>query len=390
MDETRRKLLQASSLASFLPIVGLASAVEKLQTPSSTPEKFNQQVFDFWTSKIRSPYDDFVKGEQSKGVQIPQPEDSTFVALAPNRGLVPATVLQPSDFQDYPESGNMDIEFHVEKFRPSQEAKAAYQTMQTGTLRVDVKQVKPLIGLPEALAWTAMTTLASRTKNKTPPALDSSISNFDPGTAWGQFQTIPLTDGLGFWSWNFFLKKRQGFWGTLLDELFKILDTTQPILPLLGIPGIAVSGLKYVDQIIGAIHAQGDSQWLFKGLDIAVCATKQSFKDAGGTAANKVLLADQTTYVIMPESAVGSVDSSWVVSGGLIVPAGTKDNQLFSAAAQILPHVSYMTISVHVSASKTKAGSTSNNPANPSATKPGSSPSNGETKKPDTSAKPKP
>lgn len=187
-----------------------------------------------------------------------------------------------------------------------------------------------------------------------------------------------------------FLKKRQGFWGTLLDELFKILDTTQPILPLLGIPGIAVSGLKYVDQIIGAIHAQGDSQWLFKGLDIAVCATKQSFDDAGGNAANKVVLADKSTYVIMPESAVASVDSSWVVSGGLIVPAGTKDNQLFSAAAQILPDVSYMTISVHVSASKAKAGSTSDNPANPSTTKPANPLSNGASKKPDKNAKPNP
>jgi hypothetical protein len=308
---------------------------------------FSQGDFDYWTSKVRSPYDDFIAGVRPRALDMPQPEDSTFL-FASSKGLVPAGLLTPDDIKDFPADGDMSVEVQVERFRPSQNEKATLTQLQSGTLRIDVKQVRPLEGLNEALAWTVMATLASRQKGQ--PIPDLGNVKFNPSTVWGEFQNIPLPGGLGFWSWNFFMKKRDGFWGQLLDHLFQTFELTQPMLPLLGIPGIAVSGLKYVDHIIGGIQAQGGSQWMFKGLDLAVCANRKSFDAAGAKGARKLPLTNGS-YVIMPESKVDQLGGDWSIQDGLLVPAKTPPTQIYKVASEVLTDVSYMTISVSVTPS---------------------------------------
>jgi len=352
MSDGRRQFLQSASLAALAPVLaGASNLLAQEKNAQSTSDSFDQRVLDFWMNKVRSPYDNFMQGIESKGAQPPpQPQDSTFVFPSPSRGLVPAGTLSPDEFKDFPASGDMDVEVHVERFHPSPSDAASLASLQSGTLRIDVKQVTPLPGLPEALAWTAMATLASRQNGQAMPTLDS--AKFDPGTAWGDFQKVPLTAGLGFWSWNFFMKKRERFWGQLLDHLFASLKTVEPVLPLLGIPGIAVSGLKFVDQIMGAIQAQGDSTWMFKGLDVPVCATKESFSGAGAPGANKLLLTTGS-YIVIPEVSVSKLDKDLVIQQGFLVPPKTPPLQIFDAARTIIPDVSYMTISVIVTASKT-------------------------------------
>lgn len=368
MTANRREFLQHSSILALSPALAslIPDAVAQAQGAkgsSSGKEGFDATVFDFWTSKVRSPYEDFVQGVQSKGATTPQPRDSTFLFPSATKGLVPAGTLEASDINNFPDDGDQDVTVHVERFRPSPADTALLANLQSGTLRIDVKQVTPLPGLPEALAWTAMATLASRDKKQTIPSLDN--VKFDPGTLWGQFQKIPLTAGLGFWSWNFFMKKREGIWGQLVDILFKTLDTVQPLLPILGLPGIAVSGLKYVDQIVGGIQAQGQSQWLFRGLDIAVCTTKKSFDAAGAQGARKLPLTNGS-YVIMPEDSVSKVDKDLVIKDGLLVHSTTPPTKIYDDAKSILPGVSYMTISVSVSESKTKPTDSKKPPASSS------------------------
>lgn len=345
MSTRRREFLRYSSLMGAAPMLAAFSE----QATAASAKDLDPGVYDFWTSKVRTPYTDFVNGRGARAPEPRQPEDSTFL-FASKKGLVPAGTLTPGDIDQFPQDGNKDISVHVERFRPSPADQIALANLQTGTLRIDVKQVKPLIGLPEALAWTAMATLASQKKGQSVPTLDN--IKFDPGTLWGQFQTIPLTDGLGFWSWNFFMKKREGFWGQLLDQLFKTLDTVQPLLPLLGLPGIAVSGLKYVDQIVGGIQAQGQSQWMFKGLDIAVCATNKSYDAAGAQGARKLLLTNGT-YIITTESSVSKFDKNLTVQDGLLVPPNTDPLKIYDAAKAVASNVSYMTVSVTVADSKT-------------------------------------
>jgi hypothetical protein len=114
------------------------------QTRNSTARNgqtvFDQSVVDFWTSRVRSPYEDFVEGVRTKGAENPQPRDSTFV-FPSKKGLVPVSTLSPDDIDGFPADGNKDISVHVERFRPSPADSTVLTNLQTGTLRIDVKQV---------------------------------------------------------------------------------------------------------------------------------------------------------------------------------------------------------------------------------------------------------
>jgi hypothetical protein len=353
MTLDRRDLLNALALTGLGAGGALGPLLAEAQAPKPSVNSLNTGVYDFWHAKVRSPYDDFVANRQSQAVVAPDPADSTFLFLSETKGLTPAALLDATDIPNFPDKGDVSVSVHVDRFRPSAADRSALANLQSGTLRIDVKQVKPLPGLPEALAWTAMATLASKNPHQKIPTLDN--VKFDPGTVWGQFQTVPLTGGLGFWSWNFFMKRREGFWGQLLNQLFSTIGTVQPLLPLLGLPGIAVSGLKYIDDILGGIQAQGDSAWMFRGLDIAVCATKQSLDDAGAKGATKLPLTSGN-YVVFPQDKVAQLDSNLVIMDGYLVPRNTAPLKVYEAAANVLPNVSYMTVSVGVkTTAQTKA-----------------------------------
>jgi hypothetical protein len=179
MGIERRKFLQCAPAAGLTPAISLLlnEAVVQVGSPKKGTQNadqtaFDQSVFDFWTSNVRSPYEDFVAGVQSKGAEPPpQPKDSTFLFPSATKGLVPAGTLDTSDINNFPADGDQDVTVHVERFRASPEDQASLVNLQSGTLRIDVKQVTPLPGLPEALAWTAMATLASRDKKQTVPNL---------------------------------------------------------------------------------------------------------------------------------------------------------------------------------------------------------------------------
>ena len=381
MEGDRRQFLTRSSLLAMFPLLGGEFFELLAQEPQNGPPGtvFDQSVYDFWTNKVSAPYDNFLSGVVVKGGQAP-PRNSTFI-FPSTSGLVPATLLKPTDIQGFPDSGDVDVSVSVERFRPSPADAAILADLQSGTLRIDVKQVQPLVGLPEALAWTAMSTLASRQKNQKIQTLDN--VTFDPGTSWGTAQKIPLPGGTGFWSWNFFMKRRTGFWGKFLDTVLQTIKTAGPMFPILGIPGIAVSGLTYLNQIMGVIQAENDSNWMFQGLDMAVCGTKQGFTNAAVNGANTLLLTSGS-YIVFPENQVSRLDKDLVVQSGLLVPPNTPPLQIFQAAAGVLPDVSYMTISVKASASS-KTSSTSPDSSNPSSTNQGPS----GTSKPKASSTPK-
>ena len=347
MNNRRRDFLQASSLAALAPFLGPAAVALGQQTKEGKTGtgSFDQNTYDFWSLQVRSPYDQFVNKKTPKGRKTPSPQDAVFVFYSNATGFVPAESIKPADIKGFPDKGDINVKVHVDRFRPSPADSATLGQLETGTLRIDVKQVTPLPGLPEALAWTAMATLVSGKKGA--PSVEK--LTFDPGTVWGNLQEIPITKGLGFWTWNFFMKRKIGFWGKLLDELFASPGKSEAFLPLLGIPGIAVSGLTYLDKILGAVQAQGDSTWLFQGLDFPVCATQEAYKNAGGDAASKLVLTDGS-YVVVRQDDVKKL-SGLDIQLGLLVPPKTKPLEVFDAAKSILTDVSYLTVSVSTSTS---------------------------------------
>jgi hypothetical protein len=354
MDKRRRSLLTRGALLAASPLYLTLESFAAQTAPSTTPPRplpLDQRVLDHWTNNVSKPYQDFIAHNQlaPKGKKA-DPGLSTFLFQS-GAGLILASDTKEDALKVA--DGDVNITVHVDRFRPSTSASRDLQTMETGSLRIDVKQTERMQELPEALAWTALATLVSNVKGKKP---EIEKLDFNPGTAWGNFQTIPLPKGLGFWSWNFFMKRRQGFWGQLIDHVMRVGKIAQPFLPLLGIPGIAVSGLQYVNQILGAVQAQGESAWLFRGLDTAVCATKSTYQKYGGGSA---LPLAPGKYVVVREADAGKL-GGLEVHGGLLVPKGsvTPENPLkvFDVAATTIPEVSYLTVTVGVEATKAPKG----------------------------------
>jgi hypothetical protein len=104
--------------------------------------------------------------------------------------------------------------------------------------------------------------------------------------------------------------------------------------------------LTAVDNVLGYLQAEGQSSFLFKSLDSPVVATKESYDRAPGST---VLLPG--TYLAVKQSHVSKLQNV-VVNDGLLVPPGTKDLEIFDKAAETLKDVTYVSMTVTPTASK--------------------------------------
>jgi hypothetical protein len=335
MGISRRDVLQAgggaASLAAALEIFAGTNA--SAATPASTA--IDQDTLKFWSSEASKPYTNFKKGLHPAGGPSYVP-DFIYYDQAKN-------VFQPSGAitdTDLPPKGSVDVNVRVQRVRPSSTSAALFQKAQSGTLRIDLKQTASMPGLPEALAWSAIAALVPTAAKSLPDLKDLT---FDPGTSWGKLQKIPLSNGLGFWNWNFFLTKQESPWGRLVSAF----RTAQPIFPLLGMPGIAITALEAVDKVLGWWQAQDSSDWLFKSVDSPVYATKEG-KDAlgfGGLALKK------GQYLVIPKDqrmTFGNASDSLELQDGYLVAKNTKPFDWPDNASKQIPSVDYLSLYVDV------------------------------------------
>src|ERR1700743_798447 len=104
MTTDRRGFLQCASVASLTPALMSLAPGEAFQDQAAV----NNDVFNFWASNIRAPYNEFLTGE-SKGVTKPQQRNSVFLFPSTTKGLVPASTLNASDIVNFPDDGNKDV-----------------------------------------------------------------------------------------------------------------------------------------------------------------------------------------------------------------------------------------------------------------------------------------
>jgi hypothetical protein len=347
MVASRRSFLKAGALAPLS-----VSALNEIMAVPSEAQGLDQTAHDFWANQAGAPYDKFMKGLNARGATF----SPTFIFVDPVKGFQRSENLDTSDL---PKNGSVNVSIQVQRFRPSQSMAQQFTNAPSGSLRVDVKQTTPLPNIGEALAWTAMAAVVPKAGNQLP-----SLSNltFDPGQSWGQLTQIPLTNGLGFWNWNFFLQKPQGFWGELIN-IFRVAD--KAVFPLLGLPGIAISALSSVNNLLGLVQAKQQPNWIFKSQDSPVYATQEA-KDKIGFG----LPLKSGQYIVLPadpnqlhEFGVGA--NNLELQGGYLVTKGTGQFDWESNATQQVPTVSYMIVDVKVSpvtgagGSDTKQGKTS-------------------------------
>jgi hypothetical protein len=148
---------------------------------------------------------------------------------------------------------------------------------------------------------------------------------------------------LGFWSWNFFLKKKESAWGKLM-RAFRVANKT--VFPLLGFPAIAVTALTAVDRIIGYVQAQDGSNWLFKSIENPVYATQEAQAKIG----TGIGLQDGD-YLVIPRahlSDFGKAISTLEMKKGYVVKKGTGDFDVYANALNEIPAIDYLSIRVKV------------------------------------------
>lgn len=330
MDEVRRRLLTGSAL---LP-VALALEASPLARGQTESTGIDAATLSFWTQKVRQPTDNLRLGVAMMGAA----EEPAFVYF--DQSAKTFTLASDLSDQDLPATGDAKVVVRVERFRPSANDAQQFQSAKTGTLRIDVGQINTMPGLAEALAWTSIAAFVPNASGHI-PSLDK--LQFDPGQGWSNAQNIPLPNGVGYWTWNFFLKKPEHLWGKIISIFSKAGEV---VFPLLGLPGIALSALKDLDKMLGYVQAAESSTWLLQSVDKPVYATKNG-KDQGGSDAIRLRTG---TYLVMPESHLSifgkAVSGLEVQNGGYVVPKGTDEFQRIRVAEESIPDVTYLAVSV--------------------------------------------
>jgi hypothetical protein len=333
VSPSRRQFISSYSSWGLLAATNLGSFRDQADPVGKLDLDVDPHVVDFWEKQVRQPYEDYLKRVVSKGAHLPAPEEPIFLMLNANDDLQLANTTSADSL---PDTGSPDVLLSVRHFHPSESDKVQLQNYGTGSLRIDFKQVTNQPGIPDALAWSAMSSILAGSNKQLPdfPKLD-----FNPGVAWGKFQTINVPDGIGFWTWNFFVKRREGVWGNLLSAIHK----SQLYVPLLGLPAVAVVALTAVDKILAFIQGEGTSKFLFQSQDTPVVATKKSLEQAKGSV---ILPPGSHTFVAVRGRDVSKI-KNLTVKQDLLVPKGTKDLDAFDAASQTAKDVSYITLSVN-------------------------------------------
>ena len=291
----------------------------------------DQSTFDFWTQDIRNPE------TNGRTRSLGAPPRASFVYYDEHNGF-----LTGSDIQDdnLPDAADVDVIVNVDHIRASAADQNRFSNLQAGSLRIDVTQSAPLRSLSERLAWTAVAGFLP--ENKKLPELKE--MRFNPGNFWGQLQTVPLPEGGGRWTWNFFLQQKDSKFMQLLDMIRRNKGLLIPIFGL-GLPAIAITALKTVDAMVGEITKDKRTEWLFQSADVYFYATKRARDAIEGSK----LRLRKGMYVIMPSdklSAFGKVQHTLAIKDGLIVPKNTSAFDVEAAAKSTIPDITYLTVGV--------------------------------------------
>ncbi len=167
---------------------------------------------------------------------------------------------------------------------------------------------------------------------------------FDPATTWGKAQSIPVPGGGGYWTWNFFVQKKDSIFGRIAQAIGAAASFT----PVLGLPALAVTAMKGFNKFFSYVAANGHSKWLLQAASIPVVATKEMRQQPEFANGVPVRTAN---YIVVPRGHLkrfGDEMQKYELKRGVVVPKGTKPHEIFEAASSVLPDVTYLTLSMAV------------------------------------------
>lgn len=308
----------------------------------------------FWLTEIRKTKrpmtiasarnNEFGGGGPGSGLANPS-RNPVFAFWDPTtKAFSDATSITP-DISD----GDVDIDINVARFRPSTADTASFNSIQSGSLRIDVSQQPPSQGTSNIsqLAWSAIAGLLPGGGNKLPSL---SQLQFNTGQVWGTPNDITLTGGSGTWAWNFFLQKKASIWEKVLTQIHNAIGGGVPsvIFTVLGLPAISVTALGFVDKLVSYLTNVSQEEWLFNSSDTAVTATKTGVMNNPNTVRLKT-----GWYLVVPQAQAALIptdDSLRITNAGCLVGKNVVDLQQYSDAASRIPELTYLTLNVKATA----------------------------------------
>lgn len=374
MEINRRDLFLASLALGASPL--LAPVAELFAAETSDPQtEIDRATLDFWTSQVRRPSQEFTENGRlpsaPTGVRFAAPTASAsesnaeYLFYSKETGFLRAadTAADNPLFSNLIEKGDAAVVFSVDTIRPSDPHMKLLMQSKNGSVRIDMKQAKPLPDLYETLNWSAIASLFPNNQYSGYHDLQ-----FDPKTTWGPNKRVPLPQGIGFWSWNFSTQPKPSVWTDAMNLIFNrtkgkgsqlgsgivssFLGSATGLGKLvlgLGFPAIANTALNALDNLFGSMISTNKTDWILRNQDTPLIATK----DARQANPGRAVALGSGSYVILPEAKADSLLSGkYELLNGYIVPSGTEEKDLSEELEQhTLNDTTYIALSATVQSS---------------------------------------
>lgn len=313
---------------------------------------FDAESYDFWSgflSKVSYPV------VLQRGVRGPAGDlQPVFYHYGP-QGFKNAAELEPSELMS---EGDVSVGLNTSTIKIARQDQQTFEHLQNAQVRVDVAQRNAILPMLEAMAYTVVSGMVSsgskppssggpKPAASKPSGNKGSVQNIavESDAAWQKMQNIILPGGEGRWALNLEAQKKDSLMFKLLQNVVKEAGV---FAPMVGLPGIALSGLQSFNTLYGAMHARPVP--IIKSSPIRVFATREALQKTGTPGAATGIMLKSGTYVLIPANRAPGVDQlkDLTVMQGRIVPPKTDSSQIDEAAAETLADVTYATFDVEV------------------------------------------
>jgi hypothetical protein len=378
MKTNRRGFLFGTPLAAFALAQFDEEAFSQTSNAGAPPD-----VVDFWVRDMGVPAHMILGGETTRGRQPAGPQTSNlareplFLLYDPDEGsLMPADQIPSAKMHPFTDA---KMDFQLVRMRLNPADHKQFENFTSGGIYLDFQQGQPqsFFGEMISLATTSFSAIfpgaksaasgsksgaksssgsaASKSPAATPAAAAAAPAATIPLQAAKQSQSLTLPGGLGKTSFACFAKDpRKTLFGSFVDVMSKVVNSPLvSYLPLMSFPVVGSVGLAGIKGLVGSLQGQGgQQQWILQSPPMDVTATVD-----GSKASPEALRLRSGSYIVIPKehaSAIKDQLGKLKILDGFLVPKEATSLDVFDAAPQTAQMVSY--ISLQVAVTNTKSG----------------------------------
>jgi len=377
MSNPRREfikdLLTMSALSGLIGSTGATRAFGATldrAIAEQAPSALDLGATDFWPN--------FIDAEGTPSTKTPRKRGSVAIAqMSTGNNTAPVFMHYGKDgFQNTAlldtqalvnklvKEGDVTVSVNTSAVKIGAQDQKTFARLQNAQIRVDVRQATSILpSFVEAMAYTLVAGMhsspkgAAVTNSKSKATAKASTKGSSTGSdssvqsltvtddeAWQKMQNIPLPGGKGRWALNLEAQEKDSLLYQILESF---LQVGGQFAPLIGLPGLAISGVRSFDLLYQHLHSQPVK--VIETAPVLVFATEQALENAGGASASGIVLPSGT-YILFPTGQLPSEDDlkSLTVTQGRLVPPKTAPEELDVAAAETLKDVTYVTFDVGI------------------------------------------